>query len=130
MEQIKQQIGESKTFDTEQYYSPNANISIDDVIQYLQDCKSNGALYVNFNGSGDRDGDVYEVEIKPFIFRDETEEEITSRLKHEKEMGEWRKNNPMVREYGSLISALVESNKTNPICKDGRLVFYPKNQEL
>lgn len=86
---VREDIGTGKEFDAENHFSNetdrhygnkkvtylknNEHPSIDDIIDWLSEMKSDGATHIDFGGKGE--GEVWEVTMQPFIERDETPEE-------------------------------------------------------
>ncbi len=80
---LKKDIGEERTFDAESYV-PNPT-TIDGLLEWLNEMKSQGATHINWMARVDRDGDSSEVEAQAYLEYEESEEECLARETKERE---------------------------------------------
>jgi len=67
-------------------FETNEDIAIDDLLDLLVKAKGSGSKFIRFWASGSYDGNVDEIEISTFFYRDESDEEFFKRVEEEK----WR----------------------------------------
>lgn len=87
LEKKVKKIGEEKEFNAEVYH--NKYTDINELIEFINIIKEDGATHLRWNASYDYDGIVENVSVQGLLIHDETEEEAKERIRwHEERIKE------------------------------------------